>query len=438
MSRNFNKETFCSLPWSSATVTPSGGFKVCCLANEDEIRGMAINKDGQVMNIMEHSIMDALNSETHKNHRLQLSQNEWPTRCQNCHEGEKAKNKPDKNGYMQGSARYHRTIEIKEYIPEVISVEQADAKTNIDGTIDNDNFPLELDLQFGNQCNYKCIMCSPHFSNQWYDEWPIVNGTDTQFHKLIKLENGKYTSTIPNWWDHDNFWKEIDRISSHLRLLFILGGEPLIMPQLEKLLDRLIANGHANNIVLDFHTNGSAFNQRLINKMKQFKEIKFKLSLDDTEKRHELIRFPADYTKFIKNAHAFQANGLFFTAFTGCVGLSTIYSPFRIVPLAKEFNVDLNVRFLYTPAEQSLKILPKSAKLEIIKNYVQNSEIVGDVGVAVCNYLKENLEYEDLNLVKKYVKFMDKLDELRGTSWRTTLADVYDLLTRHCPSAFDQ
>jgi hypothetical protein len=140
----------------------------------------------------------------------------------------------------------------------------------------------------------------------------------------------------------------------------------------------------------------------------------------------------------MKNMEAFYHNGLRFNAISGCIGLSTIYAPFRMEPLAKKYDTKFLYRFLYYPEDQNLKILPKSAKLEIIKNYVKNAGQAGDAGVAVCNYLKEHLNYEDRALVKKYVKFMNRLDQLRGTNWKVTLADVYDLLTRHCPEAFDQ
>ncbi len=46
--------------------------------------------------------------------------------------------------------------------------------------------------------------------------------------------------------------------------------------------------------------------------------------------------------------------------------------------------------------------------------------------------LKEYLESSDTTKIKKFVRVMNKLDELRNTNWRQTIPDVYDLLKRHC------
>jgi organic radical activating enzyme len=442
MSKKYDIDSFCSQPWSNLEITPAGDFKVCCLANEDADWGMALDKDGKVMNIMTHSFMDAINSETHKQHRLQYSRNEWPNRCINCREVEQARNKPDENGFLQGSARHYQTITLHKKIPEIVTPETAEQVTAEDGTVSE--YPVGLDIRLGNLCNYKCIMCSPEFSNQWYDDWVQVHNV-TEFkpsefktYKLVQDNHGRYRTDMPRFWETEHWWNEIDKIAPSLRKLYFTGGEPMLVPALGELLERLISKGYAKNIIIDFHTNGSVYNQKLTEKLKQFKEVKFQMSLDDTEDRHYLIRFPGDFSTFTENAKKYQANGLFFEAFNGCIGLSTIYSPFRTVEYAKQFNTKFHFRFMYGPEEQSLKILPKEAKLEIIKNYIKHEHITGDVGVAVCRFLRDNLEYEDRALVKKYVQFMNKLDELRGTNWHTTLADVYDLLSRHCPEAFDK
>jgi organic radical activating enzyme len=442
MPKQYHIDSFCSQPWSNLELTPAGDFKICCLANQDVDWGMALDKDGKVMNIMTHSFMDAINSETHKQHRLQYSRNEWPDRCINCKEGEKVKNKPDENGFLQGSARYQKTITLQKAISEIMTVERAESATAEDGSVKN--YPVELDIRFGNLCNYKCIMCNPEFSNSWYDDWVDVHNTTTfspsefKSYTLIKDEHGRYKTDMPRFWETERWWQQIKEIAPHLRFIYFTGGEPLLVPAMDELLDYLIAEGYAKNIIIDFATNGSVYNKKIVERFKQFKAIQFMISVDDTELRHTLVRFPGNFDTLMKNIEAFYNNGMQFHALSGCIGLSTIYAPFRMEPLAKQYNTKYLYRFLYEPAEQNLKILPRSAKLEIIKHYVKNADTAGESGIAVCQYLKEHLDYEDLALVKKYVKFMDKLDQLRGTDWHTTLSDVYDLLTRHCPTAFDQ
>ena len=53
----------------------------------------------------------------------------------------------------------------------------------------------------------------------------------------------------------------------------------------------------------------------------------------------------------------------------------------------------------------------------------------------VIKLLEKYMDYERPDRIQKFVKTMDKFDEIRRTDWRTTLPDIYDLLGRHCPEA---
>jgi hypothetical protein len=55
---------------------------------------------------------------------------------------------------------------------------------------------------------------------------------------------------------------------------------------------------------------------------------------------------------------------------------------------------------------------------------------------AEINLLKKYMDVNDYTQIRIFVRLMDKLDELRGTNWKVTLDDVYDLLSRHCPIVF--
>ena len=45
-----------------------------------------------------------------------------------------------------------------------------DYNNKIDEQGNIDWMPSSLDIRFGNLCNQKCVMCSPIFSNLWYEE----------------------------------------------------------------------------------------------------------------------------------------------------------------------------------------------------------------------------------------------------------------------------
>lgn len=85
---NYNRESFCPEAWSQIEVSMAGDYTICCLANYDEDFGMARDDNNVVMNVLTHSFEEALNSKTHREHRLQLSRGERPTRCRNCYDAE--------------------------------------------------------------------------------------------------------------------------------------------------------------------------------------------------------------------------------------------------------------------------------------------------------------------------------------------------------------
>ena len=86
----YSLDSFCPEAWNQIEIDAQGDYKICCLANYDNDFGMALDKDGNVMNVKTHTIQEAMNSETHKQHRKEMSQNIKPKRCRNCWDSEES------------------------------------------------------------------------------------------------------------------------------------------------------------------------------------------------------------------------------------------------------------------------------------------------------------------------------------------------------------
>ena len=184
MSRCFSLDSFCPEVYSQIEIDAEGDFKVCCLANFDKDFGMCLDKNGKVMNIATHSIQEAINSETHKQHRLQLANNEKPKRCRSCFDSEEATKglaEWGKSAKYGRSKRQRVLWQTGASIPEYVKFEQAEEMTNADGTTKAK--VVNLDLRFGNLCNQKCIMCSPQHSNLWYSDWVAIGYGAPQYNR---------------------------------------------------------------------------------------------------------------------------------------------------------------------------------------------------------------------------------------------------------------
>ena len=446
----FNLESFCGELWSQIEINTLGDYKICCLANYNKDYGMAHDENGNVMNVMTHSIEEAINSVTHKDHRLQLKENIQVKRCRNCYDSEHSTKGLDEWGSEHvkkwgKSKRQRVNAQTTRQIPEYVRWDQADKYTLPDGT--STAKVVNLGLRLSNLCNQKCIMCSPEYSSLWYEDWNKLWG-DVQVmppgtvwgnkeYRMSKDSRGREILDYSKWWDSDIWWERFDKIAPDLRHIYFSGGEPLIAPAMDEILSRLIAKDFAKNVTLRYDTNLTVINNKIIEKFKHFKKIDFCVSLDDIEERYELIRFPGNYNNIINNIKTIKENGMNIHYLSCCIGIASIYSIERLVKVAEELEVPAEFRFLEGPTWLDLRSLPRSAKEEIIEHYkslMHHTENRTKWYKAIIRFLEKYLDHENPKKYQEFITVMDKLDKIRGTNWRNVLPEVQDILARHCPN----
>lgn len=443
----YNLESFCGELWSQIEITALGEYKICCLANFNADYGLAHDKNGHVMNVLTHSIQEAINSETHKTHRKELRENIQVTRCRTCYDIERStKGNFSWNGENEkkwGISKRQRVLWVtSKQIPEYVNWNNADQYTLDDGT--STAKVVNLAIRFGNLCNQKCIMCSPEFSSLWYDDWVALYGynhsamhqgvTNEKFKIEIK-EHGKNTLNFAKWWESDIWWERFDEVAHNLQHVYISGGEPLIAPASDKMLDILIERGYAKNITIRFDTNLSVINDKIIDRFKHFKKVNLCISVDDVEDRYELIRFPGKFQTLVDNIQKLKNRGIEIHCLYCCIGIASIYSVPRLIEFAEKLNISPVFRFIEGPFWLDLRSLPKSAKQEIIATYESFSAHSAPRQKwyrAVIVFLQKYIDEENSERINEFVDTMNKMDQLRNINWRETLPDIYDLLKRHC------
>jgi hypothetical protein len=436
----FNQESFCGELWSQIEINTLGDYKICCLANYDKDYGLAIDENGNVMNVMTHSIQEAINSTTHKKHRLQLKDNIKVTRCRNCYDHEHSSNLKDPNYEWGQSKRQRVNFVTAKQIKEYITIETADNHTLKDGT--STAKVVNLGLRLGNICNQKCLMCSPEYSNQWYDDWVelygyektiLFSGENKKTYFIKQDHRGKNKVDFPKWWETDIWWQRFDEIAPDLRHIYFSGGEPLVSSALNKILIKLIEKNLAKDIILRFDTNLSVINDKIIKNLKHFKHVDFCVSIDEIGERYELIRYLGNYKNFINNLATIKINNMAINYLSSCVGIATIYSMIRITELSESLSVPATFRFLEAPSWLDIRALSAPAKKEIINTYksLDHGEKRKNYYNSIIRFLEKYMDFEDPVSVKEFVSNMDKLDSIRGTDWKNILPDVHDLLNRH-------
>ena len=98
---------------------------------------------------------------------------------------------------------------------------------------------------------------------------------------------------LPSIANHETF--------SELEFLKLLGGEPTIDPQIQKLLDWTVEKGYAKNINLRYTTNATNVNARWVKAVNEFKTSKAQISLDGAGETYDYIRTNANWAAVRKN-----------------------------------------------------------------------------------------------------------------------------------------
>lgn len=426
-----NNSVYCALPWMQLMIAPSGDYKICCFSGDhaSNTHGFCLDENNKPMNVMTHSMQDALHSKTSASIRQAQLENKRHAECSVCW------NKDD-DGANSGAtlAKSMRVMRTFHQYPKW------DIETNSDIVTTSNLKIRSLDLRFTNTCNLKCIMCTPLYSNLWYEDYTKLYGN--QFgdvnvrYTIIKDEHGKYKSNMPNWFDTD-IWKErFDSVKQDLQHLYITGGEPFLVKGHLDTLDNLIECDLAKNITIDYDTNLTVINHKLLERFSKFKKIVISVSLDDIGDRYEYIRCPGKFDTVSANLKFLIDNkpsNVVIKSVSSCLGVLNVYAPWRFAEFLESQNISsipVSYRLLRYPAHFDIKYLPKESKDKVLKHY-QINDFPGLKESLVIGHLTNNYnipENECVTKMNEHIAYLNKLDTLRGLDWRKTFPETRELL----------
>jgi pyruvate-formate lyase-activating enzyme len=432
---------FCNTVWNGLYILPYGDIRLCSIGNNQDPTlemNAARDRDGNIMNILTHDIKEIMNSDKHREvRRVNMADpTAWSPHCSCCENRE----------IVTNFNREHKNKSRRIYLMQVdtngvASENDFQNKATEDGSVDW--YPRSLDIRFGNLCNQKCVMCSPEFSHLWYDDqnaWNEKKGVKKiEFHNgqpmtLLKNKHDKWIQpTEMQWYDDPRWWPKFEEMMPHLRHIYITGGEPMITPGHDTMLDKLIESGNAKNILLEYDTNCSVVNDKIAGRWVHFKKVDLRGSMDAIGAEYELIRSGGKWDRFVTNVKKLKEyekdsnKKITLSALTSCVQTSTAYSIVESEEWCKSIGIGYHIRFLEGPPRHSATNLPREAKLELIEYYRSKDT---DKSKLVVAFLKKQLELGDTKHMKSYIEFMDFLDVRRKTNWRETLPKISDLLER--------
>ena len=407
--------TFCVYPFMHFLAGPSEHWRICCVSGEGV---MDENKESYLL--QNHSPKTLWNSEGIRRIRKKMWEGKKISHCRHCYYQESVKQK----SYRQRSnEEWLKNSKVRKIISE---------------SVKNDFYvkesPLYVDLRPGNLCNLRCRMCNPGNSSKIEKEWKELKSHEG-FRKAVGNRMSVFQSQrkekheIP-WENREEFWKGMEDWMEGLTKLYLTGGEPTLIKNNWKLIDRLIETKQSQFVELVFNINCTYIPQKLLNTFDCFQRVCLNLSLDALGTANDYIRDLSSWNQIEDNVkkllQAAKGKNVDFmltpvVQVYNILGLCKLFH--WIDHLEKEFSRKISIDLLILDDDPScldIRILPESVRkvsLKRMRDYLRNSErnkwdeLFKNSAESVI-YILENVIHSKrdylLHQFKQYTSFLDK------------------------------
>jgi len=244
---------YCAAPWRGLHINPRGDVKTCCAGNPN----MLGNLNGQ-------TIEQILNSDLMAGIRTSLAQGQAHDYCSNCVRAERFGADSERAWHNNVNPDFDYSTAGKEY-----------------------HYPVIVDVRWNTTCNFSCNYCDPSASSKWAQlkQVPFKSGTRPYYEQVC------------------NF---LEQYHDHIHEVALVGGEPLLLPENERLLDVIPESAI---VTLITNLNVDLQNNRIFRKLSERNRVGWSMSFDNIGERFEYVRYGGSWTmlqenlKVIKSLH---------------------------------------------------------------------------------------------------------------------------------------
>jgi sulfatase maturation enzyme AslB (radical SAM superfamily) len=359
------ENTICPLPWMHLAVMNLGQCKACCVSNLD------------VGSVTDNSMNQLFYSETMNSLRTAMLTGNKPSECSHCWDLEKQN--------IASNRQWHLGIYRKQLYTE---------------WLDSPSI-RSIDFRPSNICNFKCRICTPEASSLITSE-RLTTATDSI--EISKLRN---INAQGRWFDNDTKFIDqmLDLLPSLINIDFY-GGEPFLLKQLPKFLERAVTSGCAKHIRLHFNTNGSIFPETLLDYFKHFKQVDISISVDNIGKRFEIERGGV-WQLVEENIKKFNAQSNFNISIMPTVNIQNVLYLDDIVQWANGTKNRIIFNYLDSPSYLNINNLTLTAKNLVINKYQNHNH-------PELKNLAKRVQSGGASDGIKFVEYMKQLDRQRG------------------------
>lgn len=381
--------TACKKLWDHLYVGPDSNINPCCMADHRFPLG----------NINTDSIDNIIHSEKANQIRNWMIQGYRPVACQSC--------------YIKEDNNIVSPRVVCDPNKQIIDIKR-------------------IDIRINNICNFKCRSCNEYFSSAIQQETIKIYGSDAK----LGHEQNLLTTSLSHE-KNSQFNAIAPYITNQLERIDFAGGEPLIMTEHYRVLDKLIEIKHTD-LRLDYHTNLSKLsykNNNVIDYWSHFSKVSVGASIDASGAVAEYVRHGTSWSDIVENigvikkyaphVHLRITSTVSFLTVENLIKLQTKWIDEQLFDAS-----DLHLSVLISPNYLSPAALPdhhKQRLSNIIRKHIDTLEEIKLI-TQWQNVLYFMMNNDYTHTLSDFIQRTRLLDSHRNESFVNTFPEFEDLL----------
>lgn len=402
---SFDKN-FCSSPWFHMRINNTGHYEYCrWIEKKDRQKGANI-KEVDPVTWFRNGMQQI---------RLDLLANKPPDGCKQCHLMEK-------HGKVSGRQKQllKTGVTVEDFGKSMLTSPWLEVYKQTNKG-DTDNLSIQdYQIDLGNYCNSACVFCSPYSSSKLAVEF---------------MKIGLIQDLPPKAWcdDETHLQTFLDalRASPSLAYIHFIGGETLITPAFDKILSVLIDKSLHTTTAIGFTTNLTVWNQNVVDKLCQFREVNLGMSIECITELNDYVRYPSrleDCLEIMERWLALATEKNWFAQLRITPTVLSIWHIVSIYEFAMRHHLAVEAcSFLNNPTFMRPSVLPAEMRQEVIRKLSHWIDQKFDQAQdQIIN--TRNPHTQHLQIVQDAKSYVNYLNTQPDESWR--LPDLVQFLKR--------
>jgi uncharacterized Fe-S cluster-containing radical SAM superfamily protein len=365
-----DKNIFCNAPWYELQIYWDGSLGFCC---QEDHKLYPKDQSGHY-NVNHMTIAEWFDSEPMRAARLGMLGANPNSICRRCYHEQEHNGTSRRHKSNQKSVIFTKTAFDSSYLqsPSYAKFESSRANQGA-----YNGMPIDLHIDLGNYCNLACKMCRPQASS-------LIAAQEVKWGNKSAQQ---YVGT--DWTRDDAVWlRVLDELASipALNNIHFMGGETLITKRFEDFVDYMIARGRTD-LHFSFVTNGTTFNESLLDKLTKFKRVGIEVSIETVTEHNAYQRQGTDTEQVLKNIDRYLAycNGdnVTLTARPAISALTIGYYD-TLLRYCIERKIIVKSLWVTKPDFLNPNILPDAIRQEYILKY---KKLIADYNLTSADYL---------------------------------------------------